>query len=338
MKKCPSCEKTFEDSMRFCQVDGTPLVDDEPAFDPFATMVARPGDLISAASVEVSDEARGDEQPSAPAINEPDEVLDLPDEADPLQTMYVSESELKDAMGEADTSEDPGMEVPLVEPELPTFSEPEIASPSFGSVQPPPSPFASVDSGENTPIPSPFNEPTPTLDNDDQEEETVIPREIPSFGSLLPETTPESDPQPFADPESAKTITSSGFEIPSAVDAWTPPPVPDANWQNQEIGSNTPFQPPVTGTAGENKTLAIVSLVLGIVSLCCYVSPITGLAAVVTGFMAMKNVNNQPDVYGGKGLAIAGMVIGGLFFVVGIAYWVFLMFFGGMAMIMDAAR
>lgn len=334
MKKCPSCEKTFEDSMRYCQVDGTPLVDNEPAFDPFATMVARPGDLISA----TADEAPAEEQPPAPAISEPNEVLDLPDEADPLQTVYVSESELKDAMGEADTSEDPGMEVPPVEPELPTFSEPEIATPSFGSVEPPPSPFSSADSSGDAPIPSPFSEPETAVDNDEFEQETVIQREIPSFESISHETTPEPDSRPFADPEPAQTIASSGFETPSAVEEWTPPPVPDANWQNQEIGSNTPFQPPVAGAAGENKTLAIVSLVLGIVSLCCYVSPITGLAAVVTGFMAMKNANNQPDVYGGKGLAIAGMVVGGLFFVVGIVYWVFLLFFGGMAMIMDAAR
>ena len=30
MKKCPTCEKTFEDSYRFCQLDGTPLVDAAP--------------------------------------------------------------------------------------------------------------------------------------------------------------------------------------------------------------------------------------------------------------------------------------------------------------------
>ena len=42
MKKCPSCQKIFDDSMRFCQVDGTPLVEDVPAFDPYATIVAKP--------------------------------------------------------------------------------------------------------------------------------------------------------------------------------------------------------------------------------------------------------------------------------------------------------
>ena len=42
MKQCPTCDKTFDDAMRFCQSDGTPLVADEP-LDPYKTMVARPG-------------------------------------------------------------------------------------------------------------------------------------------------------------------------------------------------------------------------------------------------------------------------------------------------------
>ena len=54
MKKCPSCQRTFDDNMRFCQTDGTPLADDAPAaappapaeeeapFDPYATIVGVP--------------------------------------------------------------------------------------------------------------------------------------------------------------------------------------------------------------------------------------------------------------------------------------------------------
>jgi Domain of unknown function (DUF4190) len=121
---------------------------------------------------------------------------------------------------------------------------------------------------------------------------------------------------------------------------WAPPPAPNPAWQNQPVGANTPFQPPPAGMtpSGQNKTLPIVSLVLGIISLCCYVSPITGIIALITGFLGMRNANNNPAEYGGKGLAIAGMVMGGLFFLASIAYWIFLLFFGGMAMIMDAAR
>ncbi len=118
---------------------------------------------------------------------------------------------------------------------------------------------------------------------------------------------------------------------------WTPPPAPDAGWQNQQIGQNTPFQPPPAG-GSVNQTLPIISLVLGIASLCCYISPLTGAAAIITGFIGMKNANNDPQNYGGKGLAIAGMIVGGIFGLLSILYWIFIIFFGGMAMLMDAAR
>ena len=39
--------------------------------------------------------------------------------------------------------------------------------------------------------------------------------------------------------------------------------------------------------------------------------------------MGMKNANNDPQNYGGKNFAIAGMILGGLFFLVGAAYYIF---------------
>ena len=137
---------------------------------------------------------------------------------------------------------------------------------------------------------------------------------------------PASSAQPYEE-EPATMIQpefSSQFDpMPAApVAEWAPPPVTDASWQNQEISSNTPFQPP-GGTGSVNQTLPIISLVLGIVSICCYISPITGIAALITGFLGMKNANNNPANYGGKGLAIAGMVIGGIMLLVGLVYYIF---------------
>src|SRR5215204_4998678 len=111
---------------------------------------------------------------------------------------------------------------------------------------------------------------------------------------------------------------------------WTPPPTPEQGWQEQGLGANTPFQPPVA-MSGQNQTLPIVSLVFGILSVCCYISPITGLVALITGFMGMKNVNNDPAQYGGKGLAIAGMITGGVFFLLGLLYWLYVIFIIGFA-------
>src|SRR5690349_10218235 len=49
MKRCPTCQKTFDDNMRFCQTDGTPLVEDAPQ-DPYKTMVASKEDIQAALS------------------------------------------------------------------------------------------------------------------------------------------------------------------------------------------------------------------------------------------------------------------------------------------------
>jgi len=270
--------------MRFCQSDGTPLVEDAPV-DPYKTMVARPEDFAAA----------------TPPSEQSDDVLDLPSESDPAKTMYASESEIR---AEMDARDDQVIEIPpLVEPPAPSFSEPG----------PPPSPFAPSDLGQTSapPIPSPFDEPKPS---------TYEPPPIPSF----------AEPEPYKE-EPAFNPFDQPANAPIAKAEWAPPPVPDAGWQNQQIGQNTPFQPPAPGTGSLNQTLPIVSLVFGIVSLCCYISPVTGIVALVTGFMGMKNVNNDPQNYGGKGLAIAGMITGGVFLLLGLLYWIYIIFVVGLA-------
>jgi hypothetical protein len=176
--------------------------------------------------------------------------------------------------------------------------------------KPIPSPFQDSPPSFQTPSPSPFDAPQPSF------KEPESP-----FGSPLesPNPSPLQPPTPFGQPES--------FNAPLEQSAWTPPPAPASEWQNQELGANTPFQPPAAAT-GQNQTLPIISLVLGILSLCCYVSPLTGLGALVTGYLGMKNANTNPTEYGGKTLAIIGMVLGGLFFLIGIAYYIFVLFLG----------
>jgi hypothetical protein len=82
---------------------------------------------------------------------------------------------------------------------------------------------------------------------------------------------------------------------------WAPPPPPPY-----------PSQP--------QQGLAITSLVLGILSmtlgLCCYFGILTGPTAVVLGIIALVQIKNDPSKYGGKGLAIGGIVTGGLYFLI----------------------
>ena len=266
--------------MRFCQADGTPLVEDVPV-DPYKTMMARPQDIAAAMPPEQSDD-----------------VLDLPADEDMAKTMFASEGEIR---AEMEARDEQVIDIPpLVDSEQPKYTEPG----------PPPSPFSPAEFGNTVPpIPSPFDEPKRST------------YEPPVYDTPAPPSFAEPEPvheepafNPFDQPSNA----------PMAQSEWTPPPAPDAGWQNQQIGQNTPFQPPAPGTGSINQTLPIISLVLGIVSLCCYIGWITGPAALITGYLGLKNLNRDPATYGGKPLAIAGMILGGIFTVLWLIYWIFI--------------
>lgn len=312
--------------MRFCQADGTPLAEaaaeapaeplgEEPAFDPYATIVGKapmPAETPVESAPEPSAELEAAAEPelhqtvgSVP-ISPPEDVLDLPSD-DPLKTMYVSEDEMKEALGTSSPSEGDVVELPPIEetpsPEPPSFIAPEPPpAPSFGDVAPPPSPFSSSE----TP-----SEPMTTE---------------PEFNEAATIIQPTFDPEPAPSaPAFEEPPTPSPFQPQAAapVAEWTPPPAPDASWQNQEIGSNTPFQPPPAGVQGQNKTLAVVSLVLGIAGLtiCCG-GFIINIAAIVTGFMARSKAAQSPEEYGGGGMAMAGLITGIIGLVGSILIWI----------------
>lgn len=112
------------------------------------------------------------------------------------------------------------------------------------------------------------------------------------------------------------------------------------NWQQSQY-QPPPFEPPVPwqsqtpknvnnqqfGVSPFNKqqdqTLPTVSLVLGILSfvfICCYGGFWLGIPAAVVGFLGMQNADKDPQKYGGRGMAIAGMIIGGISLLVGILF------------------
>ena len=141
----------------------------------------------------------------------------------------------------------------------------------------------------------------------------------------------QSPPAAFDEPSAPKDfqypqtpVSQSPFEQyqnppgqPMTQQGWAPPPAPEANWQSQNIGANTPFQPPAV-QSGQNQTLPIVSLVcgvLGLVTSCCYGGIPFGIAALITGFLGIQNINKDSLTFGGKGLAVAGMILGGVSFV-----------------------
>jgi len=412
MKKCPNCQKEFPDSMRFCQTDGTPLV--EPAEsqpeDPLKTTVVRQEDIAS--SIPSSDPFKT--MVATPSEkDESGDLLQLPEkEFDPMQTMVVaplaqdkavfdepetpkfedikeeikSDAPSSSPFGGFSQPSDPLPETPkdyssdptLLQPEPPKFSEPDLSPPSFGDLSssspkdegdPPQtvmqnpwdagstpksddspyfkdSPFSKP---SQTPMSSPFDSPKSSTDETKPPfGQPASPFDAPKSPFDSPNDAFNQPPPSFDAPPTSFDPPKSTFQEPSAnqfgsaqfdqanqgfgnqplqQSEWNPPPTPEQGWGDQGLGANTPFQPP-PAVGGQNQILPIVSLVAGIVSLCCYVSPVTGLVAIITGYLGMKNANNDPAQYGGKTMAIIGMVLGGLFFLVGLAYYILVIFFG----------
>ncbi len=261
MKRCPTCERTFDDSMKFCQTDGTPLV-------------------------------------AATEMEEGGNLPELRNDADAVKTQIISAEELWKESGEmknesardvsppspygnsASSSSDSQNKSP--DDFFSTSLPGEISSQSpfeSQSSSPIPSPFDESESSDYRPPASPFKEPEPMFD-----------KPIDSFNQ-----------SPFGS-------QTESYNLPLQQTEWMPPSAPVSEWQNRNIGQNTPFQPPVTG--GENQTLAIVSLVLGVIGivLCQFTAPV----ALVTGFMARKKAEENPNEYGGSGLALAGIITGAI--------------------------
>lgn len=335
MKKCPVCDKTFDDSMRFCQTDGTPLLDfvEEVADDPLKTTVVRQEDF---ASVIPPQDPYNTSVADAPSKDDSGDLLQLPEEYDPLKTMVApkesdfglnlseSKQETPSSPFESKFDEKPS---DFSAPEPPKFSEPSLSPPSFGDMSTP-SPFDQPkDSDEPPPTAiympeansfppesskplgnSPFDRPMEKLQSD------PIPspfsdtpkQQIPSFQEPVQPSSPFDQP---ASPFGGMEQQNQGFNQPVQNADWNPPAPPVSNWQDQSVGANTPFQPPVSG-GGQDQTMAIVSLCCGVAGflICQLIAPV----ALYTGYTARKNAKENPAKYGGEGLALAGMILGAI--------------------------
>jgi hypothetical protein len=122
----------------------------------------------------------------------------------------------------------------------------------------------------------------------------------------------------FADDPPTMVMDQARVTNPVNWPQTSPPPAqPPMQWQQPQA------QPQMFGTAysatrSPDQTLAIVSLCLGIGSLtigwCCYIGVLLGPAAMITGFIAMQKSKKDPQTYGGRGLAIGGIVTGAIYF------------------------
>ncbi|MEO7539473.1 MAG: DUF4190 domain-containing protein, partial [Pyrinomonadaceae bacterium] len=71
-----------------------------------------------------------------------------------------------------------------------------------------------------------------------------------------------------------------------------------------------------------DQTIPTLALILGILSvpmICCYAGIWLGAPAAILGFIGMRNADSDRSRYGGRGMAIAGMVLGVITFLASMA-------------------
>ncbi len=146
-------------------------------------------------------------------------------------------------------------------------------------------------------------------------------------GELLVQTSSYDPPTQFAD----DTPPTVFMNQPRATNptGW-PQSQPLATWeqndparqQQQMFGAYNAAQSPM-------QTLAAISLGLGVGSVtvgwCCSLGLLLGPAAMITGFIALSQNKSDPQKYGGRGLAIGGIVLGSIFLV---SYVIFILIYG----------
>ncbi len=127
-------------------------------------------------------------------------------------------------------------------------------------------------------------------------------------GSALREKESEPPPTVFMDSPRRTNPNYTEYETPFGK-------------SDQQI-YQAPYSPPAVNYS-QDQTLPIISLVLGVLcflTICCYGGIPLGLGAIITGYLGMKNADQNPQKYGGKGLAVGGLILGAIGLVSGFIF------------------
>lgn len=84
--------------------------------------------------------------------------------------------------------------------------------------------------------------------------------------------------------------------------------------QHHYYGSGPPLMP-------RNNGMAIASMVLGIIGVLTCALPILSVGAVIFGHVAQSQIRRTGEA--GSGMAVTGLVLGYLFAILGLLYWIF---------------
>ncbi|MEV7692085.1 DUF4190 domain-containing protein [Microbacterium sp. NPDC089189] len=142
-----------------------------------------------------------------------------------------------------------------------------------------------------------------------------LPPQPPAAPPAAPPVPPTAPPAPPAAPPAAPAYGAPAYDAPAPADAPPyaqpgayPPPVygtPGAYPQAQAYGSGA-YTPYPTGP--KTNSLAIVSLIFSIVGIIFILPFIGSVVAVITGHISLKQIKTRSE--GGRGLALAGTIIG----------------------------
>ena len=141
-------------------------------------------------------------------------------------------------------------------------------------------------------------------------------------GTALVDTSalPSEPPPTIVGPPSARETNPAGQPTLDLPGSYIPPQssyVPPQSTPQSPAPAWKP-SPPIAYTVAPQQSLAIVSLALGIFSItigwCCYLGVITGPIAIALGGYQLTQIKKDPSKFGGKPLAIVGVVAGLAYF------------------------
>ena len=140
--------------------------------------------------------------------------------------------------------------------------------------------------------------------DDDQLNFCLNDGELLTKSSRPPSTMYADDAPPTLVANSPRITHPFGQPVAAPPVRWQPPQPPNQQYR--------PYSP-MRFIRSTDQTIPTVAMVLGIVSLplvCCYGGIWLGLPAAILGYIGMRNADTDIERYGGRGMAVAGLILG----------------------------
>lgn len=121
--------------------------------------------------------------------------------------------------------------------------------------------------------------------------------------------------------------------VPGVSGAASSGAVPTTPAVSAPVSPTTPVAPAPLSPSGKTEPLALWAFILSLVGLLCC-GPVVSVGGIICGHLALSRFNQQPQLQG-RGLAMAGLIIGYL----GAVCWlIYIIFMGGLAAIQGMAE